>query len=353
LERAFAPVRRELREVTMRLRAQFDDPVTRRVVYLISAGGKRLRPALVLLTGSVGTVADREAWLDTAMAVEMLHTATLIHDDIIDQSPLRRAQPTFHQRWGLERAVLMGDILYAQAFRVLAGLKTPSIMQIMTHVCRQLCRGELLEVEARYRVNLTEREYFAIIQEKTASLIGGCCHTGALLGGASPEQAQRLTKFGTLFGLGFQVMDDCLDLIGQAAWLGKATFTDLDKGVLSLPIIYLTQRLSAGQRARLFAPLRRAQALARRRPGRTGRAGRAAPRWLESGGAQAPSVSSCDPAFLPRVAQAAMETGAIADAQRRARALIQESQQWLKGVSLNGLAEAYRSLADYAMIRRS
>lgn len=320
LEQALGPVREELQAVTDRLLSLLTDPVARRVVYLIIGGGKRLRPALVLLAGASGCSPERAALIDTATAVELIHTATLIHDDIIDQSRLRRLQPAFHERWGTERALLMGDYLHATAFSLLARLEEPYVMRALSEVCQQLCRGELREVEARYRLDLTEREYFDIIGDKTASLIGGCCRSGAYLGGATPETVERLAAFGVSFGLAFQIIDDCLDLTGDPRELGKAVLADLDKGALSLPMIYLAQVLPRRQREQLFAPLRE---------------------------------GATDRAVLGRIAQAARSWGAIARARSRAAALIQTALDMLSGIPMNGLAGTYRQLAEYAMVRRS
>jgi len=320
LQGALAPVKAELRAVSERILSQVADPVVRKVVYLIAAGGKRLRPALVLLTGASGPSPDREALIETATAVELIHTATLIHDDIIDQSPLRRSRPTFHQRWGTERAVLMGDYLYAAAFTLLARLKAPEVIRVMADVCRQLCRGELREVEARYRLDLTEDEYFEIIGDKTASLVGGCCHSGAVLGGCAPAAVRRFAEFGVRFGLAFQIIDDCLDLTGDPRRLGKAVCADVDKGALSLPMIYLTQRLSVRERNRLFAPLQ---------------------------------AGTADAAFVVRVAKTAKSAGAIAKAQERARVFVQLAMDSIAKVPVNGLASAYEQLAEYAISRRS
>lgn len=330
LDQALKPVQRNLDAATKRLFAQLADPVARRVLYLIAAGGKRLRPALVLLAGAAGPSPNRAALLDTAAAVELIHTATLIHDDIIDQSTLRRSQPSFHARWGTERAVLMGDYLYATAFTMLAGLGAPYVMRVMADVCQQLSRGELREVEARYRLDLSEAEYLAIIRDKTASLVGGCCQSGAYLGGCSPQAIERLTSFGINFGLAFQIMDDCLDLMGDQQALGKSILSDLDKGVLSLPIIYLTKLLPVGERHRLFAALRAPPASAREA-------------WERV----------VDPAFLARVAQAAQRSGAIAKAQARAWEFVRRAQASLDGAPLNGLASAYQQIAEYAVLRRS
>ena len=320
LDQALEPVKDDLRAVTERMLSQLEDPVARKVVYLITAGGKRLRPALVLLAGRSGPAPRRDALIDAAAGVELIHTATLIHDDIIDQSPLRRSQPTFHHRWGTERALLMGDYLYATAFTMLARLEDPYVMRVMSDVCRQLCRGELREVEARYRLDLSEQEYLDIIQDKTASLIGGCCQSGAYLGGCSPETTKQFTEFGVNFGVAFQIIDDCLDLTGDQQQLGKSIHADLDKGALSLPIIYLTHTLPVLERDRLFAPLRK---------------------------------RATDPAFLARVARKAHASGAIAKAQAQAAALIRTALDALAQTPLDGQLLAYRQLAEYAVSRRS
>jgi octaprenyl-diphosphate synthase len=321
LEEALAPIQQDLIAVSERLLLQLSDPLSRRVAYLITAGGKRLRPALVLLSGrSGGGVPDQGALIDTATAVELIHTATLIHDDIIDQSQLRRRRPTFHRRWGTERAVLTGDYLYATAFTLLTRLHTPFVMRIMADVCQQLSRGELLEVEARYRVDLTEAEYLEIIRHKTASLIGGCCQAGAFLGGAGDEAVARMGEFGIHYGMAFQIIDDCLDLMGDPRTLGKSIHTDLDKGAVSLPIIYLADAVSARRRQQLFAPLKR-------------------------GGAH--------PAILASIAAQARSSGAIVRAQERARDFVRLAREAIAQVPLNGLGDAYASLAEYAVDRRS
>ncbi len=320
LDGALAPVKEDLQAVTSRVLESLKDPVAQKVLYLITAGGKRLRPALVLLAGQAGAGACHENLLNAAAAVELIHTATLIHDDVIDQSPLRRSQPTFHARWGTERAVLMGDYLYSTAFSLIAQLKSPYVTQLMSDVCRQLCRGELLEVEARFRLDLSESEYLDIIRGKTASLIGACCESGAYLAGASPGVVSQLRQFGLNFGLAFQIIDDCLDLTGDEEKLGKSVLADLDKGVLSLPLIYLTNALSNSERRRLFAPLKK----------------------------QASST-----AFVKRVAKAAVAKGTVALAENCALGFVKKAQQALDQVPADGLADACRKLASYVVLRRS
>ena len=320
VDQALAPVKSDLDAVGQRLLSELADPVARNVVYLITAGGKRLRPALTLLCGACGPSSNRAALIDAATAVELIHTATLIHDDIIDQSMVRRAQPSFHAKWGTERAVLMGDYLYATSFSLLARLNHPAVMQVMATVCQQLCRGELREVDARFRLDLTEAEYFDIIRDKTASLVAGCCQSGAMLGGCDDDTVRRLTTFGMNFGMAFQIIDDCLDLTGDQGQLGKSILSDLDKGALSLPMIYLTQTMSVPARDQLFAPLRE---------------------------------HATDPAFLADVAKAAESSGAIAKAHARAHSLVQAAREAVESLPIEGLQDAYDMLAEYAVSRRS
>jgi len=291
LEKILKPIKKDLELVGERMQSLLSEPVINRVSYLVSAGGKRLRPALVLLTGFSSTNAHRKSVIDTAAAMEMIHTATLIHDDIIDQSPIRRRQPTVHSRLSTEHAVLIGDYLYASAFTMLTRLEISGLMRTVADACQQLSLGELREVEARFSLDLTEDAYLEIINDKTASLIGACCGVGAILAKFPEAEIRALTCFGRNFGLAFQIIDDCLDLTGDPHQLGKLTHADLDKGVLSLPIIYLRQMLSGNEREKLFAPLKEMV--------RSGEAKRRT------------NIQVCDPEFMISVAKAAKETGAL------------------------------------------
>lgn len=318
LESVLLPVKAELDAVDARLLAELTEPEASPVAYIVRAGGKRLRPALVLLSSLLGQTSRREALIEAATAMELIHTATLVHDDIVDESPVRRQQPAFHQRWGTARAVLTGDYLYTTAMNLLARLRDPVVTEVVAKACHLLSRGELREVEVRYRLDLSEAEYLTIIRDKTSSLMEGCCRIGAVLGGAPTQAIERIAEFGRDFGVAFQITDDCLDLMGDPRQLGKSVLTDLEKGVVSLPIIYLIQRLTPAERDRLFAPL-----LERER----------------------------DPAFLGEIAKEAAGRGAIAQAQARAREYVGMAEAALAGLSIDGLDVACRQLAWYAIAR--
>lgn len=319
LKRVLQPVSSDLDRVTERLVETLQHPVAKKAVYLITAGGKRLRPALVLLAGRSGAYQrHRTALIDLAASVELIHTATLIHDDIIDQASTRRTQPTAHARFGVERAVLMGDYLYAAAFSMLARLRQPALLAHLADVGQQLSRGEIVEVEHRYNAALTEAQYLEIVQDKTASLIAACCHVGASLTGATPHTVRQLTTFGWNLGMAFQIVDDCLDLIGEEQRMGKPLQADLEQGALSLPMIYLAQSLPARRRATLFAPLRR---------------------------------RAMDQRFFYRVAHAAREAGSVEQAMGTARRFMEHATQ---AVAIrDGIVwpQAYRDVARYAVER--
>ena len=320
LKQILRPVDGDLERVTERLLEHLQHPVARQAVYLITAGGKRLRPALVLLAGRSGQrKPGQDALIDLATAVELIHTATLIHDDIIDGSLLRRRQPTFHHQFGTERAVLMGDYLYALAFSILAQLGDAHVTAFMADVCQQMSCGEFLEVDSRFNVGATEAQYLQVVRDKTASLIAACCHLGAHVTAAPPQTIERLSQFGWNFGMAFQIMDDCLDLMGQEQTVGKTLRSDLAKGSLSLPLIYLASALPAGKREALFAPLQR----------------RASP----------------DHAVLSRIARAARREGTITQALHTAQRFVRDATDAIAERDGVALAGTYRQLARYAIER--
>ena len=208
--------------------------------YLCASGGKRVRPALTILSNySVGGDGSRYNSIRMATVMEFLHTATLVHDDVIDKADMRRKRPTVNALYGNETAVLMGDWLYMSAFETsLAELSLP-ILDILTSVTRKMTEGELLQLTLLGRADVTEAQYFDVLKRKTAYLFSASCEIGAILGGASEKQQTALRNYGLNLGTAFQLIDDLLDFTSSEDALGKAAGADLLGGKVTLPLIYL------------------------------------------------------------------------------------------------------------------
>lgn len=214
--------------------------------------GKMLRPALVILVArSLGSVEDVHYRLGAAL--EMVHTATLIHDDMIDEGEVRRGRPTPHVRFGNATAVLLGDFFYTHAFHLIAELGDPWVMRELTRTTNVVCEGELNQMCAHGDLALSEAEYERIIYAKTAAL----CETACALGAVSASDAQRdaAAAYGRLCGLAFQIVDDCLDFSGDPRKVGKTLATDIERGRLTLPVLRLLATTPAAERDALGARL--------------------------------------------------------------------------------------------------
>ena len=218
--------------------------------YLRASGGKRVRPALTLLSAyAVGGDASRQNVVRMATVMEFLHTATLVHDDIIDNAETRRNRPSINSRFGNQAAVLMGDWLYMSAFETSLKERSLDILDILTAVTRKMTEGELLQLTLLGRADVTEEQYFDVLRRKTAYLFSACCEIGAILGGASPSQSRALRDYGMNLGTSFQLVDDLLDFTSDEGSLGKAAGADLLEGKVTLPVIHLLAqepRMKAG-----------------------------------------------------------------------------------------------------------
>ena len=205
--------------------------------YLFEKSGKRIRPALLMfsakLCGYIGR--DHVFW---STLVEVIHTASLIHDDIVDNSTLRRGQDTVHSRWGANITVLLGDFLYIQSIAMALKTKAYDLIDILADVTAQMIEGELIEYSMSGHPDLTEDLYLDIIDKKTAQLFADSCQIGGRLAGASPAEARRLKDFGLHLGMAFQIVDDLLDYAGDATTLGKPVLSDLREGRVTLPLIH-------------------------------------------------------------------------------------------------------------------
>src|SRR6476659_3832244 len=211
--------------------------------YLRASGGKRVRPALTILANyAVGGEGARYNSIRMATVMEFLHTATLVHDDIIDKAEMRRNRPTVNALYGSETAVLMGDWLYMSAFETSLAERSLPILDILTSVTRKMTEGELLQLTLLGHADVSEGQYLDVLKRKTAYLFSACCEIGAVLGGADAATQARLRDYGMSLGTAFQLVDDLLDFTGDEETLGKPAGADLVEGKVSLPLIFLLQR---------------------------------------------------------------------------------------------------------------
>jgi heptaprenyl diphosphate synthase len=237
----------QLRRVESRLRAIAaaapDEQLVEMALHGIEGGGKRLRPALVVSAATAvgGTDALTERVVDAATAVELLHLASLYHDDVLDSAPVRRGRPSVNALWGNHAAVLGGDVLLAHAYRVAADLG-PAELQQLAHTLAAVCSGQIAESAARFDSARDVAHYDASIRGKTATLLSTACWLGASTAGAPPHAANALACFGMEVGVAFQIADDVLDLYGHALTLGKLAGSDLREGVFTLPVLMTLQR---------------------------------------------------------------------------------------------------------------
>ncbi|MFQ5423707.1 MAG: polyprenyl synthetase family protein [Phycisphaerae bacterium] len=229
----------------------FVNRLTQRVAHY---RGKLLRPRLLLLAGAAsgGLGSDH---IVLAAVVEMVHMATLVHDDVLDEADLRRHQPTVNRLVGNEGAVLLGDYLISHAYHLCSGLDSVDASRRVAAVTNTVCEGELMQVENRGNLELTEATYLEIIQRKTAALTGLCCELGAEAAGAAPAEVERLAAFGRDLGTAFQIVDDLLDLTATARETGKTVGRDADLGKLTLPAIRFLRNADPDHKARFLSAL--------------------------------------------------------------------------------------------------
>ena len=246
----FGPVGADLAtvEVELRKEIQRDPPeVARPMADLFEAGGKRIRPALVLLSARCGSYAlDR--LIPAAMAVELTHAATLVHDDVIDRSSTRRGRPTVAASMGDEQAIVIGDFYFAKAYENAARTQVTEVVDILARTVMSICAGEVRQQSIRFRYGTDVDEYMQRIEAKTAMLLAACCDIGALLGGLETDQRTALRAYGRELGLAFQIADDVLDYTGAEGEVGKPIGHDIVEGFATLPLMLSSIELADGQR---------------------------------------------------------------------------------------------------------
>jgi octaprenyl-diphosphate synthase len=215
--------------------------------YIISAGGKRLRPVILLLTSGALNYQDARKF-SLAAVVEFIHTATLLHDDVVDESTLRRGRPTANENFGNPASVLVGDFLYSRAFQMMVDAGNMRIMQVLADATNVIAEGEVLQLMNMHDASLDEDAYLRVIRSKTAKLFEASSRLAAILANASPELEEACAEYGQALGTAFQVIDDVLDYEGNAAEMGKNLGDDLREGKATLPLILAMQRGTPAQK---------------------------------------------------------------------------------------------------------
>ena len=240
VEQIYAPVREDFEKVNALIHDQLASrvPLVEQIgQYIVDSGGKRLRPLLVLLsTGALDYRGDQHPTLATV--IEFLHTATLLHDDVVDTSELRRGKKTANANWGNAPSVLVGDFLYSRAFQMMVEMGSMRIMDVLSEATAVIAEGEVLQLVNSRNPDVSEAQYRTVIHNKTAMLFQAASHTGAILAGAEPRVEEALRDYGQHLGMAFQIVDDLLDYQGDAETMGKNVGDDLAEGKPTLPLIH-------------------------------------------------------------------------------------------------------------------
>lgn len=244
------PISADMDAVNAVIRRQLysDVPLVNQIAeYIISAGGKRIRPVLVLLVANAYGYHGTHHH-DLAAVVEFIHTATLLHDDVVDESSMRRGRKTANALFGNAASVLVGDFVYSRAFQMMVSVKSMRVMQILADATNVIAEGEVLQLLNMHDPDVTEERYLQVIRSKTAKLFEAAAQLGALIAGASEDAIESAAEYGRSLGTAFQLVDDVLDYSGNAADIGKNVGDDLREGKPTLPLIYLMQHGTAQQR---------------------------------------------------------------------------------------------------------
>lgn len=252
VERVMTEIGPYLQAVEQQLLQMSDDSgaqIREMTRHMVQSGGKRIRPIMTLLAArTFAADEDVEKTVPVAAAAELIHMATLAHDDVIDKASTRRGEATVNSLWDNHTAVLAGDVMLARALVMLVDHGTPAIVRIMSDMIRRMCDGEIEQKATLGRLDQTELDYFERIEKKTALFFAACCETGAIHQGAAPEHVEALAEYGRNIGMAFQIVDDLLDVSADAAVVGKPVGNDLAEGVFTLPILYVMRQDGVGPR---------------------------------------------------------------------------------------------------------
>jgi octaprenyl-diphosphate synthase len=250
LKSIYQPIRDELIEVDRALKNSLKNTKRKSILrinnYLLDAEGKRLRPALVLLSAKATSQHSsfNRSLIKVAAALEIIHTVSLIHDDVIDHANIRHNKPTINSKFGEDVSIALGDYLYSVAFELISNCGNSDIIRCISSATKAMCKGELLQVCERDNLSLSRQKYFLIVKKKTASLFSASCEVGSQFFSTDKSLIKALREYGLNFGIAFQIIDDYLDLIGEKNNLGKVPGQDIKTGEITLPIINLWESLS-------------------------------------------------------------------------------------------------------------
>ncbi len=314
----YAPIDKELKAFSQSLEKELasqDNLISAIHQHLLKMTGKFLRPVLTLLCSRLENRNNPSA-IQLAVAIELIHTATLVHDDIIDNSELRRNQPSIYSKWGREISIVSGDYLYAKAFLTLAGLKDVWVNQAFSACAHVICEGEMKQIEKRNNFLMSEQDYLKIIQQKTAVLFQAACMGGAYFSGTSKENIEKMGDYGLQLGMAFQIVDDCLDLIGETESLGKTVGLDIYKNDVTLPLLYLFQGLKPAERESVLAE-------------------------IQNGG----------PALFEKIRKLALESKSVEKAMDKAREYAEKALENLTGLKDSPYKESLAQLAVHCLER--
>lgn len=290
---------------------EVDPAVEHYIEYAIGGSGKRLRPALALLSGgATGRIVSDH--VDLAVIVELIHIASLVHDDIMDGADRRRDRPTLNAKWGNSLTVLVGDVLFAHALRLSTKFSNSDVSRRIADAAADVCTGEILQTQRRFDLNVPLSEYYRMVQMKTGALFAVSCELGAFLSGASPAVISALKNYGNKIGIAYQVLDDCIDLVGDEEMIGKTLGTDIASGKFTLPVLLLLQNSSSKQKEELRSSLL--------------------------------SEEGISPTALVELL---ISSGSLAAAIQSARSLVDEADEELLKVQENRHAAALHSMTEY------
>jgi octaprenyl-diphosphate synthase len=317
-------------ESAMRTEVASDSPLLQALgEHVLAAGGKRMRPALVLLAGELcGYKGPRTVQLGAAL--ELLHTATLLHDDVVDLGKLRRGQPSANTLWGNRRAILVGDFFYAHCSNMISADRNFDVLDVFTKTIASMAEGELFQLERSFDPDVAESHYFKVIDGKSAQLLSAACEIGAIVAGVNLAERKLLAQFGRELGVAFQLRDDVIDYTSSEDELGKPPFADLREGKVTLPLLLTLKRCSSGECEEIQSLLKTLKNSADEE------GGTAAPRDVED--------------FAP-ILQLVERHHGVKDTDARARQHITKAMEAIASFPGGEAKDAMLALAEYSVVR--